>query len=88
MNLPLWVKLSKYPIDQNVIKLEGKFMPITAGIQCIELTAPKDEKLAPTTALSGTNWRCKRKSARLQIGMFRCTIALLPRCRNKTVTII
>jgi len=71
MNLPLWVKLSKYPIDQNVVKVANKFMILGAGVQCVELNAPNDQRSAPTASLSGSKtWRCTRRSATLQIGKF------------------
>ena len=68
-NIPLWVKLSKYNIDSSMIKLEGKYMTMSAGIQCKEVTAPAAEMYAATPTLSGSyTWKCHRKSAKLSIG--------------------
>ena len=54
MNVPLWIKLSKYPIDENVIKVENKFRRLNAS----------DNGFVFGNEL----WTCKKRSIRLKIG--------------------
>ena len=70
-NIPMWVKIAKYPINRRTLNIKGLWMNVSAHAQCKELHAPEDEMFLPMDLLTRNHtWRCKRSSTTLYLGKY------------------